>query len=224
MGHHINSSCDAAHLFTLVSYIALKLHRAGGTSLYFDERLKSKYGPLYDQYLISAYWFFVPVLGYQILKAAIVGLGRGGPAVVSIAMGPQTHKTPNHPNNALSFVRVLTIVMLAVLIEGTTVSTVSRTVPGVIIAGTQALMMLVLTCLIFYQLGKVLWQLRSALRSRKQAKEHKKTGSLEPLDNEEVLAISVKDEEKYKNDSNGKDKDDEPQGRMASEHLRSAEV
>jgi hypothetical protein len=59
---------------TLVSYIA-----RSGTSLYFDERLKSKYGPLYDQYLISAYWFLVPVLGYQILKAAIVGLGRRGP-------------------------------------------------------------------------------------------------------------------------------------------------
>ncbi|KAK3811995.1 MAG: hypothetical protein J3Q66DRAFT_413380 [Benniella sp.] len=120
---------------------------------------------------------------------------------------------------ALSFVRVLNILMLAVLVEGTVVSTVSRTVLGVVIAGTQALMMLVLACLIFYQLGKVLWQLCSALRSRRQAKKHKKTGGLEPLDNEEVLVISVKDEEKYKDDSNGKDKDDEPQGRMASEHF-----
>jgi hypothetical protein len=46
---------------------------------------------------------------------------------------------------------------------------------------------------------------------------------MDPLDSEEVLVISVKDEDKYKGDSDGKDKDDEPQGRMASEHLRSAE-
>ncbi|KAG0219935.1 hypothetical protein BGX33_011409 [Mortierella sp. NVP41] len=60
----------------VVTYITLRLCRAGRTSLFFDERIKSKYGALYDRYVLSAYWFFVPVLIYQMAKAAIVGLGQ----------------------------------------------------------------------------------------------------------------------------------------------------
>ncbi|KAG0238289.1 hypothetical protein BGX31_003320 [Mortierella sp. GBA43] len=229
----------------LVSYITYKLRRAGGTSLFFDERLKSKYGPLYDHYVLSAYWFFVPVLVYQILKAAIVGLGHGSPsnnfdhhgssdswaqisllllvevcfAALQIWKRPFADKTTNHLNSTLSFVRVLNVVMLAVLIEGTSVSTVSRTVVGVVIAGTQLLMMLVLACLVFYQLGRVLWKLRSSLRAMKQAKMCKKAEGLDLSDSDDILDASSKDEQGQKKDYN--DKNQEPQGRIAGEHSRS---
>ncbi|KAI8600835.1 hypothetical protein EDD21DRAFT_354192 [Dissophora ornata] len=228
----------------LVTYITLRLRRAGGTSLFFDERLKSKYGALYDQYVLSAYWFFVPVLIYQILKAAIVGLGYGGNgagldrhgtsdswaqtcllllvevcfAALLIWKHPFANKTPNRLNGVLGCVRVFNVVMLAVLIEGATVSTVSRTVVGVIIAGTQALMMVVLACLVFYQLGRALWRLWLVVKARKEAKERKKKNNANPLDREEVLVISVKDHEKHERDHH--DDDNDPQGRMASERSR----
>ncbi|KAF9116387.1 hypothetical protein BGX27_003070 [Mortierella sp. AM989] len=225
----------------LAIYITLRLRRAGGTSLFFDERLKSKYGALYDQYILSAYWFFVPVLTYQIVKAAIVGLGNGSRATVNDTLDhhgssvswaqtsllllaevcfaavliwkhPFAEKTPNRLNGVLACIRILNVLMLAILIEKTTVSAVSRAVVGVIIICSQALMMIVLACLIFYQLGKALWGLWQAVKSKNQHK-HKKDNS-NPLDSEEVLVISIKDNEKHDRDDEG------PQGRMASELTR----
>ncbi|KAF9361249.1 hypothetical protein BGX26_004768 [Mortierella sp. AD094] len=226
----------------LITYITLRLRRAGGTSLFFDERLKSKYGTLYDQYVTSAYWFFVPVLAYQIVKAAIVGLGNGGRdtssgsldhhgssaswaqtsllllvevcfAAVLIWKHPFADKTPNRLNGILGCVRALNVVMLAILIEGTAVSTVSRTAVGVVITCTQALMMIILACLILYQLGRALWRLWLAVKARNEDK-HCKKDNINPLDREEVIVVSIKDNEKYDRD------DDEPQGRMASEIAR----
>ncbi|KAG0296692.1 hypothetical protein BGZ98_000854, partial [Dissophora globulifera] len=232
----------------LITYITLRLRRAGGKSLFVDQRLKSKYGVLYDQYVLSTYWFFVPVLIYQILKAAIVGLGHGGNnssyennlgrhgsasswvqtsllllveigfATLLIWKRPFADSTPNRLNSALSCVRVLNVVMLAVLIEGATISTVSRTVVGVIITGTQAVMMIVLAFLVLYQLGQVLWRLWVAVIARKESGQHKKIGGKNSLDGEEVLVVSVQYNDKYDKDRGD---DDEPQGRKASEHSRS---
>ncbi|KAF8986486.1 hypothetical protein BGZ46_000017 [Entomortierella lignicola] len=217
------------------------LRRAGGTSLFFDERLKSRYGAFYDQYVLSTYWFFVPVLAYQILKAAIVGLGNAsrdatGSAqdhYISLAPWIQTillllvevcftgilvwkrpfaDKAPNRLNSILGCVRVLNVAMLIILIEGTVASTVSRTAIGVIIICTQAMMMIVLACLILYQLGQALRRLYLAIKARNENKKCKENSN--PSDREGIAVVSTKDNEKY-------DKDDsEPQGRMASELSR----
>ncbi|KAF9209281.1 hypothetical protein BGZ49_005345 [Haplosporangium sp. Z 27] len=225
----------------LVTYITLRLRRAGGTSLFFDERLKSRYGAFYDQYVLSTYWFFVPVLAYQILKAAIVGLGNAsrdatGSAqdhYISLAPWIQTillllvevcftgilvwkrpfaDKTPNRLNSILGCVRILNVAMLIILIEGTVASTVSRTAIGVIIICTQAMMMIVLACLILYQLGQALWRLYLAIKARNENKKCKENSN--PSDREGIAVVSTKDNEKYDKDNS------EPQGRMASELSR----
>ncbi|KAG0297513.1 hypothetical protein BGZ96_006022 [Linnemannia gamsii] len=236
----------------LVTYITLRLRRAGGTSLFFDERIKSKYGALYDQYVLSAYWFFVPMLVYQMSKAAIVGLGQCSEvdhelhrdnhgsseswaqvsllllveisfAALTIWKRPFLDLTPNRLNGILGCVRVLNVVMLAILIEGTALSTVTRTVVGAVIAGTQALVMIVLACLISYQLCKALWRLWSVIKACKEAKRNKKKMKKDLLSDEEVFVVSVKDEK------SGRDKDDdgdiggERPGRRAGEFTRSGD-
>ncbi|KAI1313065.1 hypothetical protein EDD11_002702 [Mortierella claussenii] len=237
-------------LLALTTYITLRLRRAGGTSLFFDERLKSKYGVLYDQYVLSTYWFFVPVLMYHVLKAAIIGLGHGGRniedsngdinrfkrhrtsnswaqmsllllveicfAALLIWKRPFADKAPNRLNGVLGCVRVLNVILLAILIEGTSVSTVSRTVVGVMIMGTQALMMITLTILVFYQLGRALWRLWKAVKAKKISKTLEKRRSNNRLSQEGILAVSSKEKR-----HDGEDGDeDEPYGRMAGEHSR----
>ncbi|KAF9924416.1 hypothetical protein FBU30_005620 [Linnemannia zychae] len=230
----------------LITYITLRLRRAGGTSLFFDERIKSKYGALYDQYILSVYWFFVPVLLYQITKAAIVGLGQysiehhqyhrhnhGSSeswaqisllllvelvfAALIIWKRPFSDLTPNRLNITLGCVRVLNIIMLAILIEGTTLSAITRTAVGMVITGTQALVMLVLAMLISYQLGKALWRLWRVIQANKAVKENKKQ---DVLSDSEVIVISVK---KEKDNYRGDDEDGEVgerQGRNANEFSR----
>ncbi|KAF9140882.1 hypothetical protein BGX30_005825 [Mortierella sp. GBA39] len=235
----------------LVTYITLRLRRAGGTSLFFDERIKSKYGALYDQYVLSAYWFFVPVILYQMSKAAIVGLGQYSEdnherhdnhgsseswaqvsllllvevvfATLMIWKRPFSDPTPNRLNSTLGCVRVLNVVMLAILIEGTALSTVTRTAVGLVITGTQALVMIVLACLISYQLGKALWRLWGVIKASREAKMNKKKMTKDLLSDEEVFVVSVKDEKgKY-----GKGDDDdfggERPGRRANEFTRSGD-
>lgn len=236
----------------LVTYITLRLRRAGGTSLFFDERIKSKYGALYDQYVLSAYWFFVPVLVYQMSKAAIVGLGQCSEvdhdmynnshgsseswaqvsllllveisfAALTIWKRPFSDLTPNRLNGTLGCVRVLNVVMLAILIEGTALSAVTRTVVGAVIAGTQALVMIVLACLISYQLCKALWRLWIVIKASKEAKKNKKKMKKDLLSDEEVFVVSVK----YEKGGHGKDDDGnvggERPGRRASEFTRSGD-
>ncbi|KAG0014887.1 hypothetical protein BGZ82_001615 [Podila clonocystis] len=228
----------------LVTYITLRLRRAGGTSLCFDERLRSKYGALYDQYALSAYLFFVPVLAYQIAKAAIVGLGQGRDhadqhshgtldswvqtsllLLVEIAFTslvvwkrPFAERVPNRLNTVLGCVRVLNVVMLAVLIERSAVSSVSRTVVGVLITATQALVMVVLACLVFYQLGKAIWKLRAVLKAN-AAVEVKKLGQSRQMEGEEVLVIAI-EEEKLGGRVLG---DDDVPGRSAHEYQRGSD-
>ncbi|KAF9288655.1 hypothetical protein BGZ88_008087 [Linnemannia elongata] len=234
----------------LVTYITLRLRRAGGTSLFFDERIKSKYGALYDQYVLSAYWFFVPVLFYQMSKAAIVGLGQCSEenhehhhnhgsseswaqisllllvevvfAALMIWKRPFSDLTPNRLNSTLGCVRVLNVVMLAILIEGTALSAVSRTVVGVVITGTQALVMIVLACLISYQLGKALWCLCGVIKASREAKNNKnKTKDL--LSDEKVFVISVKDEKRKYDEDDDADFGGERPGRRANEFSRSGD-
>ncbi|KAF9906971.1 hypothetical protein EC991_011446 [Linnemannia zychae] len=231
----------------LVTYITLRLRRAGGTSLFFDERIKSKYGALYDQYVLSAYWFFVPVLFYQMTKAAIVGLGqcaendhglhhhRHGSseswaqvsllllvevsfAALTIWKRPFSDKTPNRLNGTLGCVRVLNVIMLAVLIEGTALSTVTRTVVGVVITGTQALVMIVLALLIAFQLGKAIWKLVGVIKACRAAKSNKK----DLLKDEEIFVVSVKDEKGnyHKGGDDNDGKGGENPGRKANEYSR----
>ncbi|KAF9189490.1 hypothetical protein BGZ51_009526 [Haplosporangium sp. Z 767] len=237
--------------FGLITFITLRLRRAGGTSLFFDERLKSRYGVLYDQYFLSTYWFFVPVLGYQILKAAIVGLGQGVTAdslrdanshyhhhhhgsseswaqtslllLVEVLFAallfwkhPFADKAPNRLNGVLSCVRVLNVVLLAILIEDTAISTVSRTVVGMVITATQAIAMLVLGLLVFYQLGKALWRLGVAFKANKDSqttkKQDEKEGASKSMNcSEDVLVVSIPTDKK--------DEDENP-GRSASEQAR----
>ncbi|KAG0379900.1 hypothetical protein BGX24_011142 [Mortierella sp. AD032] len=228
----------------LVTYITLRLRRAGGTSLFFDERIKSKYGALYDQYVLSAYWFFVPVLLYQMTKAAIVGLGqcsendhemrhhRHGTseswaqvsllllveisfAALTIWKHPFSDKTPNRLNGTLGCVRVLNVVLLAVLIEGTALSTVARTVVGVVITGTQALVMIILALLITFQLGRAIWRLWGVIKASRMGKKNKKK---DLLSDEEIVVVSVKDMK----DNHRKDDDQggERLGRKANEYSR----
>lgn len=234
----------------LVTYITLRLRRAGGTSLFFDERIKSKYGALYDQYVLSAYWFFVPVLFYQMSKAAIVGLGQCSEenhehhhnhgsseswaqvsllllvevvfAALMIWKRPFSDRTPNRLNSTLGCVRVLNVVMLAILIEGTALSAVSRTVVGVVITGTQALVMIVLACLISYQLGKALWCLWGVIKASREVKKNKnKTKDL--LSDEKVFVISVKDEKLKYDEDDDADFGGERPGRRANEFSRSGD-
>ncbi|KAF9950413.1 hypothetical protein BGZ72_007949 [Mortierella alpina] len=247
----------------LVSFISLRLWRADGTSLFFDERLKSKYGVLYDQYLLSTYWFFIPVLAYQILKAAIVGLGQGRGfgykdsmlvdggggrpgrqqhgssdawaqtsllllvevlfAALMIWKRPFADRAPNRLNAVLGCVRVLNVVMLAVLIESTAVSTVSRAVVGMVIMGTQAVVMLVIGCLVFYQLGQVLWRVWSASKANKKNKDRSSKTCLFSLskEDEEMVIVSVTDDQRR---DRQRDEDDEYPRRMAGEHKRAGEA
>ncbi|KAF9976359.1 hypothetical protein BGZ73_008717 [Actinomortierella ambigua] len=71
--------------FTLLVFVSMvvittvRLRRAGSKSLFVDGRLMAKYGPLYDQYTVSTYLFFLPVFIYQFTKAALVGLGQSDP-------------------------------------------------------------------------------------------------------------------------------------------------
>ncbi|KAG0016683.1 hypothetical protein BGZ81_011094, partial [Podila clonocystis] len=230
----------------LVTYITLRLRRAGGTSLCFDERLRSTYGALYDQYALSAYLFFVPVLAYQIVKAAIVGLGQGRDIADQHSRGtldswvqtsllllaeivftslvvwkrPFAERVPNRLNTVLGCVRVLNVVMLAVLIERSAMSSVSRTVVGVLITATQALVMVVLACLVFYQLGKAVWKLRVVLKAN-AADESKKLGKIRQMEGEEVLVIAIEEEK-----LGGKffeDGDEDVPGRRAHEYQRGAD-
>ncbi|KAF9576318.1 hypothetical protein EC968_009292 [Mortierella alpina] len=245
----------------LVSFISLRLWRADGTSLFFDGRLKSKYGVLYDQYLLSTYWFFIPVLAYQILKAAIVGLGQGRGfgykddmlvdggggrpgrhhgssdawaqtsllllvevlfAALMIWKRPFADRAPNRLNAVLGCVRVLNVVLLAVLIESTAVSTVSRAVIGMIIMASQAIVMLVIGCLVFYQLGQVLWRVWSASRADKRSSglSSKKCLFTASKEDEELVVVSVKNDQGR---DRHQDEDDEYPRRMASEHKRAGE-
>ncbi|KAG0276112.1 hypothetical protein BGZ95_007991, partial [Linnemannia exigua] len=229
----------------LVTYITLRLRRAGGTSLFFDERIKSKYGALYDQYVLSAYWFFVPVLLYQMTKAAIVGLGqcsennhemhhhRHGSseswaqvsllllveisfAALTIWKHPFSDKTPNRLNGTLGCVRVLNVVMLAVLIESTALSSVTRTVVGVVITGTQALVMILLALLITFQLGRAIWRLWDVIKASRMGKKNKKKKDL--LSDEGIVVVSVKDvKDNYRKDD---DEGGERFGRKANEYSR----
>lgn len=237
----------------LVTYITLRLRRAGGTSLFFDERIKSKYGALYDQYVLSAYWFFVPVLFYQMSKAAIVGLGQCSEdnhehhhnhgssaswaqvsllllvevvfAALTMWKRPFSDLTPNRLNSTLGCVRVLNVVMLAILIEGTALSAVTRTAVGAVITGTQALVMIILACLISYQLGMALWRLWGVIKASREAKNNKKKRTKDLLSDEEVFVVSVKDEKgKYDKDDDGDDDfGGERQGRKANEFSRSGD-
>ncbi|KAF8930340.1 hypothetical protein BGZ47_000606 [Haplosporangium gracile] len=232
----------------LVTYITLRLRRAGGTSLFFDERIKSKYGALYDQYVLSVYWFFLPVLLYQMSKAAIVGLGQFSEgehelhhnnhgsskswaqvsllllvevafAALTIWKRPFSDLTPNRLNGTLGCVRVLNVVMLAILIEGTALSAVTRTIVGVVVTGTQALVMIVLACLISCQLSKALWRLWSVIKASKEAKRNKKTRNL--LSDEDIFVVSVKDEKgNYDKNDDDDDIDGERPGRKANEFSR----
>ncbi|KAF9426673.1 hypothetical protein BGZ76_002660 [Entomortierella beljakovae] len=231
-------------LFLVVAtYITIRLRRAGGTSLFFDERLKSKYGVLYDQYALSAYWFFVPVLAYQLVKAAIVGLGSRGEspnhefrnryessaswaqiillllvevcfAVVVIWKRPFSSKTPNRLNSVLGCVRVLNIIMLGVLIESSAISDISRTAVGLAIIITQAIMMVVLAILILYQLGNALWRLWLTMKNKDQEKDDLKDE--DSLESDEDIVVSIKGCDKYNKDG------DDPLGRTASEISRSS--
>lgn len=225
----------------LVTSITLRLRRAGGTSLFFDERLRSKYGALYDQYVLSAYLFFVPVLGYQIAKAAMVGLGQGkgdhqssSNAWIQIGLlliaetaftslvvwkRPFADRMSNRLNAALGCVRVANMVMLAVLIEKAALSSVSRTVVGVLITATQALVMVVLACLVLYQLGRALWRLKTVLKADGEAKD-KEMGSR--IEGEEVLVISIEDEKLGGKFIDGDEGDDVP-GRSALEYQRGSD-
>ncbi|KAG0335083.1 hypothetical protein BG000_007811 [Podila horticola] len=232
----------------LVTYITMRLRRAGGTSLCFDERLRSKYGALYDQYALSSYLFFVPVLGYQIAKAAIVGLGQGKNddlqsrgtfdswvqtsmlLLAEIAFTglvvwkrPFAERMPNRLNCALGCVRVLNVVMLAVLIEKSALSDVSRTVVGALIMATQVLVMVVLASLVFYQLGKAIWRLGTVLKANAAA-NNKKLGQRQ-TEGEEVLVISIEHEklgDRFFGDDDNDDDDNVP-GRRAHEYQRSSD-
>ncbi|KAF9327480.1 hypothetical protein BG006_009229 [Podila minutissima] len=231
----------------LATYVILRLRRAGGTSLWFDKRLRSKYGALYDQYALSAYLFFVPVLGYQIAKAAIIGLGQrwnhaddrrsnhgttfdswvqtsllllAEIAFTSLVVWkrPFAERVPNRLNAVLGCVRVLNVVMLAVLIEKSALSSVSRTVVGVLITATQALVMVVLSCLVFYQLGNAIWKLKAVLKTNAVAES--KMGQGWQMEGEEVLVISIEDEKlggKF-SEGDGDDDDNEMLGRSAYEY------
>ncbi|CAO3569322.1 unnamed protein product [Mortierella alpina] len=246
----------------LVSFISLRLWRADGTSLFFDERLKSKYGVLYDQYLLSTYWFFIPVLAYQILKAAIVGLGQGRGfgykddmlvdggggrpgrhhgssdawaqtsllllvellfAALMIWKRPFADRAPNRLNAVLGCVRVLNVVLLAVLIEFTAVSSVSRAIIGMVIMGTQAVVMLVIGCLVFYQLGQLLWRVWSASRADKKVNSSSSKRCLFTVSKEveEMVVVSVKHDQGR---DRLRDDEDEYPRRMASEHKRAGET
>ncbi|KAG0047656.1 hypothetical protein BGZ83_007322 [Gryganskiella cystojenkinii] len=228
-------------------FITLRLCRAGSTSLFFDDRLKSKYGVLYDQYLVSSYLFFIPVLAYQTLRAAIIGLGQSssritghhgaadswaqtsllllvevGFAALLIWKHPFSDKTPNRLNGVLGCVRVLNVVLLAVLIEGTiALSTVSRTVIGVVITAMQALMMLVLATLVCYQFGVSLWRLCKVLKTTRDLKRTNKIKK-ELLGPEKVSVASVHDKKSREKDGFEDSDDDDGDegvyvGRMASE-------
>ncbi|KAF9928247.1 hypothetical protein BGZ67_007087 [Mortierella alpina] len=245
----------------LVSFVSLRLWRADGACLFFDERLKSKYGVLYDQYLLSTYWFFIPVLAYQILKAAIVGLGQGRGfgykddrlvdggggrpgrhhgssdawaqtsllllvevlfAALMIWKRPFADRAPNRLNAVLGCVRVLNVVLLAVLIEYTAVSTVSRAVIGMVIMGTQAVAMLVIGCLVFYQLGQLLWRVWSAYRANKKNSglSSKRCRFTVSKEDEGMVVVSVKNDQ---GQDRQREEDSEYPRRMASEHMRAGE-
>lgn len=228
----------------LVTSITLRLRRAGGTSLFFDERLRSKYGALYDQYVLSAYLFFVPVLGYQIAKAAMMGLGQGKGdhpgsssfnswiqisllliaeiAFTSLVVWkrPFADRVPNRLNAVLGCVRVANMIMLAVLVEKAALSNVSRTVVGVLIMATQSLVMVVLACLVLYQLVRALWGLRAVLKENGEAKD-KKLGQRR-IEGEEVLVISIEDEKLGGKFFDDDDHDDVP-GRSAHEYQRGSD-
>ncbi|GJJ73208.1 hypothetical protein EMPS_05566 [Entomortierella parvispora] len=232
----------------LATWVTLRLRRAGGTSLFFDERLKARYGVLYDQYVVSAYWFFIPVLAYQVLKAAIVGLGQGSPSastssqesdswaqtslllLVEVAFAasviwkhPFSNKTPNRLNAALGCVRVLNVILLAVLIQGTgKISMVSKTVIGVLITAMQVVMILVLATLVGVQLSKALWGLYKAVKaSRENKPEKEKHESL-------IASLKHRKSKKEKNGLENGDDDSEDEygikkGRRAGEHERGGE-
>ncbi|KAF9337982.1 hypothetical protein BGZ91_009139 [Linnemannia elongata] len=211
----------------LVTYITLRLRRAGGTSLFFDERIKSKYGALYDQYVLSAYWFFVHHhhnhgSSESWAQVSLLLLVEVVFAALMIWKRPFSDRTPNRLNSTLGCVRVLNVVMLAILIEGTALSAVSRTVVGVVITGTQALVMIVLACLISYQLGKALWCLWGVIKASREAKKNKnKTKDL--LSDEKVFVISVKDEKHKYDEDDDADFGGERPGRRANEFSRSGD-
>ncbi|KAG0270495.1 hypothetical protein DFQ27_005573 [Actinomortierella ambigua] len=233
-------------LFVLLSMVVIttvRLRRAGCTSLFVEGPLKSKYGPLYDQYMLSAYLFFAPVLVYQFSKAALVGLGQGDPyednrrhgtihliddgrsapsawvqtllmLLLEVAFAglllwrrPYADVTPNRLNAVLGVLRVVNIMLLTVLLEGASSSAVSRATVGVAITVLQALILAVLAILVIYQLGKTAWRLRKALQlvSKNAKKESALSMDRRPKylleDGEEVLVVSVKDDEN--NDDEG---------------------
>ncbi|KAF9163289.1 hypothetical protein DFQ26_002745 [Actinomortierella ambigua] len=233
-------------LFVLLSMVIIttvRLRRAGCTSLFVEGPLKSKYGPLYDQYMLSAYLFFAPVLVYQFSKAALVGLGQGDPyednrrhgtihliddgrsapsawvqtllmLLLEVAFAglllwrrPYADVTPNRLNAVLGVLRVVNIMLLTVLLEGASSSAVSRATVGVAITVLQALILAVLAILVIYQLGKTAWRLRKALQlvSKNAKKESALSMDRRPKylleDGEEVLVVSVKDDEN--NDDEG---------------------
>ncbi|KAF8984007.1 hypothetical protein BGZ52_013309 [Haplosporangium bisporale] len=198
----------------LVTSITLRLRRAGGTSLFFDERLRSKYGALYDQYVLSAYLFFVPVLGYQIAKAAMIAFTS-----LVVWKRPFADRVPNRLNAALGCVRVANMVMLAVLIEKAALSNVSRTVVGVLITASQVLVIVVLACLVLYQLGRALWGLRTVLKANGETKDMKLGRRIE---GEEVLVIAIEDEKLSGKFFDGDECDDVP-GRSAHEYQRGSD-
>ncbi|KAF9916692.1 hypothetical protein BX616_003116 [Lobosporangium transversale] len=219
-------------LFVTIVYSTLRLRRTGSTSLYFDERLKSRYGALYNQYVLSAWWFFIPTLIYQTLKAGIVAFCHGGQhgstkawvQIISLLLTeacftglllwkrPFGDKVPNRLNGVLGCIRVLNVAMLAALVKDSLVPAISRIIIGAMIAGTQALMMVVLFVMVFYQLFKTLGQLWKALQTRKEVRQRNKRSNMSSL-NQEVLVY-------VKGDHNHDDYDGSSEGRMASERIR----
>jgi len=229
----------------LATWVTLRLRRAGGTSLFFDERLKARYGVLYDQYVVSAYWFFIPVLVYQALKAAIVGFGQGSSstsnstqetdawaqtsllllvelvfAALMIWKHPFANKTPNRLNAVLGCVRVLNVVLLAVLIQGTgKISMVSKTVIGVLIMAMQVVMMLVLATLVGVQLSKALWGLLKAIKINRESKIKKEKH--EALATSHKIRSSKSEKDGFvDSDDNSDDEHCVKVGRTAGEHTR----
>ncbi|KAF9283187.1 hypothetical protein BGZ74_001978 [Mortierella antarctica] len=180
---------------TLATYVTLRLRRAGGTSLWFDKRMRSKYGALL-------------LLLAEIAFTSLVVWKR-----------PFAERVPNRLNAVLGCVRVLNVAMLAVLIEKSALSSVSRTVVGVLITATQALVMVMLSCLVFYQLGNAIWRLRAVLKTNTVA-ESNKMGQGRQMEGEEVLVISIEDEKlggKF-SEEDGDDDDNDMLGRSASEY------
>lgn len=148
-----------------VFFIASK-HAEGHEILYRNAHYRKRYGFLYNRFKVSSFYFFAPLIVYEIAKAGFIGLGQGHAYVQTVGLTavelvlllmliftlPYYDKTSKVVNIFISLIRLISYGVLIAFVEELGVQATPKAGLGLALLILQAALGAILAIMVFINL------------------------------------------------------------------------